>query len=212
MGPDKVRARRNRVFRWFGGTLPTLLILVGTPAEARAQLPAISSLSAGLLASHITLAEPHESGDSGYGSALRLGFPLIGPVSLESRFGRATVDHAKVAAEYDLWEAHLGARYTVGQGSDRLRPYVEALSSIRVGEIDRMGVTPAPDLTGLGAGLGVGANVRLIWDLWVALAAEGGLTWLQHGRVENGDWIRPGDDPGIRTRTTRFSAGVSWNP
>ncbi|HUE96886.1 MAG TPA: hypothetical protein VMN39_09510 [Longimicrobiaceae bacterium] len=197
---------------WAARLLLGLCVALAPRAPVAAQIPVMDHLSAGVLASHLTIAEPHERGDRGTGSGFRFGYPFVGPVSVEARVGHARIDHARVSASYKLWEANFGLRYHFRKGADRLRPFTEALSAVQVGQVDRDGFTPGPDLTGVGAAAGIGIHARLLWGFWLALGAEGGLTWLRHGRVENGDWLRLGDAPAVRMRATRLTAGLSWNP
>ena len=186
-------------------------MIVSLAAPLAAQQPAPTRLSFGIQTSHVSILEERGRGDVGRGTGARLGLPVGPAVALEVRYGQADIEHRQVPASYRLHEAHFGVRYIFRRGSDRIRPFVDALAAARVGEHDRAGITPGPDLTAIGAGIGIGSNFRILWGFWASAAVESEWNRLQHGRVENGDWLRLSDTPAGQTHTRRLTAGINWH-
>lgn len=155
--------------------------------------------------------EDSDENDTGGGLSLHLGYGFSQSFQLFAQASAASIESEGFEDDqFALAHFDVGGRFSFGNTSTPIRPYVQAAFSGRAASFD-LGADGTLDVRGSGLTAGGG----LEYFVTPSLAIEGGLSFtfgeFNEGRLDDGDWVDL-EDAAFEMNTTRFDVGVSWHP
>jgi hypothetical protein len=148
--------------------------------------------------------------ENGVGLGLHLGYGFSQNVSIFARVNVTSIGSDELADNYNLAHVDLGARYSFGQPSATLRPYLAGALSGHAVSFD-LGSSGTLDARGPG----LTASGGLEYFLSRTVALEAGLSVsvgkFNEGRIGDSGWVDLDEDE-LNTTTSRLDIGVSWHP
>lgn len=206
--------------RW---TVLTLLIAVAAVIAPRAVTAQDTSESQGIYSSKGFYIKPHVVGvswtveddfieienESGQGLGLGLGYGFSDLFSIFAEWSGATVYDNEGDGSYGLYHLDLGARFTLGKPTSKLKFLLEAAGSGRVAEIETVS---GNNITASGTAGTAGGGIQYFVSRQVALEASLSASVGEMSDIEiNGETV-PTGDLDLQTVSSRFHLGISWWP